>query len=107
MNEQKFQKEDLVRVRRFDEIDEQDIGRLRKSATECYSINKDFINDKADTIFKIARCEQDIGTYVYKLRDESGSFLPYWWAQGMLDFAFTEELAEPDEEGLFAFLSCE
>ena len=110
MNEQKFMPGDLVKIRRFDEIDTKDIGRHRFDAGMCFGIEKRHINTLAGQVFTIGRfllaMQSDANSYDYTLVDENGDEIRYWWAQGMLDFAFRdEELPEPDEEGLFAFLS--
>ena len=106
MTEQKFQKGDLVRVRRFDEIDRKDLGHNGVTSDACFGIDKDYINRRTDRKYKIAKHTVDYDANIYKLYNEEGMMVPYTWLQGMLDFAFPEEeLPEPDEEGLFSLLS--
>ncbi len=110
MNEQKFMPGDMVKIRRFDEIDTEDIGGHRFDAGMCFGIEKRYINTLAGRVFTIGRfllnVQSDASSYDYTLVDEDGDEIRYWWAQGMIDFASPqEELPEPDEEGLFAFLS--
>ena len=112
MNEQKFMPGDLVKIRRFDEIDTADIGNHRFDAEICFGIERSYIDSLAGrglvyTIGRIFLAESSsYNSYDYTLEDEDGNEISYWWAQGMIDFASPqEELPEPDEEGLFAFLS--
>lgn len=112
MNEQKFMPGDMVKIRRFDEIDTADIGNHRFDAANCFGIESSYINSLADrggvyTIGRISLPERSsFGSYDYTLEDEDGNEIAFWWAQGMIDFASPqEELPEPDEEGLFSFLS--
>ena len=109
MNEQKFMHGDMVKIRRFDEIDADDIGSHRFDAANCFGIEKSYIDNLAGRVFTIGRISlaerSSYNSYDYTLEDEDGDEISYWWAQGMLDFEFAEELPDPDEEGLFAFLS--
>ena len=110
MNEQKFMPGDMVEIRRFDEIDTADIGSHNFDAANCFGIRKQYIDDMAGKVFVIGRVflagQSSYNSYDYTLVDEIGNEIRYWWAQGMIDFASPqEELPEPDEAGLFAFLS--
>lgn len=107
MNERKFMPGDMVKIRRFDEIDADDIGSHRFDASNCFGIDRSHIDSLAGQVFTIESVSRTIsyGSYDYKLLDKKGNRISYWWAQGMLDFEFAEELPDPDEEGLFAFLS--
>lgn len=109
MNEQKFMHGDMVKIRRFDEIDTADIGNHGFDAAVCFGIERPYIENHAGQVFKIGKVflaeQSSYNSYDYTLEDEDGNEISYWWAQGMIDFASPqEELPEPDEEGLFAFL---
>ena len=109
MNKQKFQVGDRVRVRRFDEIDADDIGNICYGELTCYAISRDVVDQKAELggSFTITRVSTYDDAWVYRIwcdRNDRDCLL--WWAQGMLDFAntFNDALPEPDHTGLFSFL---
>jgi len=104
MNEQKFQKGDAVTIRPFDEVDMADMGRLQKSAGVCYGIDREYINERTDRFYRVAKHMKDNGAHVYKLENELGLMVPYCWAQGMLYSANEESTPEPDTDGLFGLL---
>ena len=104
MNEQKFHNGDAVMIRPFDEVDMEEMGRIRKSAGVCYGIDRNYINERTDRVYRIAKHMQDCGAHVYKLLSETNVMTPYWWAQGMLYPAKEEAIPDPDTDGLFGLL---
>lgn len=105
--EQRFYEGDTVMIRRFDEIDRSEIGSTGLSATNCFSIGKNYINNmaKRGPAFVISSVRKDYRTYIYTLCEaDSGERTAYWWAQGMLSGAEEEEIEPPDTEGLIGFL---
>ena len=99
---QKFFPGDFVRIRSFDEIDENDLGTsIHKDRTSCFAIGKAYINAKSERFegFMIERCSEKAGTYVYTLRRPGNAVEEtYWWAQGMLYPLYEEEW--PDDSGI-------
>lgn len=104
MNEQKFHNGNAVMIRPFDEVDMEEMGRIRKTAGVCYGIDREYINERTDKVYRIAKHMEDCGAHVYKLKNEIGLTIPYWWAQGMLYSLGEESIPEPDTDGLFGLL---
>lgn len=104
MNEQKFHVGDAVMIRPFDEVDMADMGRLKRALGQCYGIDRDYINERTDRFYRVAKHMKDCGAHVYKLENELGLMVPYWWAQGMLYPAKEEAIPDPDTDGLFGLL---
>ena len=105
--EQRFFKGDLVRVRPFDEIDRDEIGRVGKNECVCFAISSRIIDRRSgEGPFVITSAVTGFGTYIYHLRPEdSPCDITYWWAQGMLrPDEDPRGLPEPDTEGLFSIL---
>jgi len=113
MNEQKYCVGEFVRIRPFYEIDVNDIGNgtygYDTFRRECLNLPEQTINDySCDYAVLIVRDCKYSGTiegYIYHLQTPEGDPIPYAWSQGMLAPFDEDELMDPDEEGLFAFLS--
>ena len=111
MTEQKFHVGDEVRVRPFSEIDTSDLGTISIKRKSCYSIDREHIDSMSGMgTFFIRNVNTSFDTFIYTmekmLSNGNTKTVGYYWAQGMLDFAYPkEELPVPDEDGLFAFLS--
>lgn len=110
MTEQKFFPGDMVRIRCFEEIDVDDIGRLGYEDNQCYEIGRNYINRMATEgrWYYIKSHDIDCGSHTYKLSEEiSGDSIAYYWAQGMLapyDENEEKELPYADPEDLYRFL---
>ena len=111
MSEQKFHVGDEVRVRPFSEIDTSDLGTISIKRKSCYSIDSEHIDSMSERgTFFIRAVNTSFETFIYTMEEilpnGNTKMVRFYWAQGMLDFAYPqEELPEPDEDGLFAFLS--
>ena len=68
MPEQKFHVGDIVRIRPFDEIDDGDIGDLKRTSTECYAIHRSNIDGFSKSGPCVVKSGREIhGTYIYRL----------------------------------------
>lgn len=103
MTEQKFRPGDCVRIRPFDLIDQEDIGRLTWTTNACYSIDREEIeaaHAKYSELFIVdAHVFKD--SWVYHLRTQTRE-IGYAWAQGMLEYANAEPIEIPEADAFLA-----
>ena len=105
MTEQKFHPGDIVRIRPFDQIDREDIGRLTWTPNSCYGIPSGDIakarRNYGELIIHSAEMYKD--SWVYHLRTpDDGFVVGYSWAQGMLEPAEQEFIEIPEADAFLA-----
>lgn len=104
-----YKEGDAVRILTFSELEEMDPQPEELTEEECYGIASFQIDSLASRgVVYISKVDVDDDGNGYRLVDESGNQLPFWWLHCMLDPVNTYEDDDPvfpeSSDGLFGFL---